>query len=77
MFYDHNIVRILRGYIFVQEHLEGLGPFEGTELCQSHDGARIGKVLPALDLAEKVKKEMEDPESTNISDVELLVNLTK
>ena len=33
MFYDYNIVRILRGYIFVQEHLEGIGKFEGTELC--------------------------------------------
>jgi len=33
IFYVHNVVRILRGYIFVQEHLEGIGKFEGTELC--------------------------------------------
>ena len=33
MFYQHNIVRILRGYIFVQEYLEGFGKYEGTELC--------------------------------------------
>ena len=80
MFYEHNIVRILRGYIFVQEHLEGVGSFEGTELCYALggiEGKRIGKVLPALELAEKVKKEMKDPESMNIRDVELLVNLTK
>ena len=76
MFYDYNIVRILRGYIFVQEYLEGVGKFEGTELCDEN-GWRIGDVLPALDLAKKVKEEMEDPTSTNISDVELLVNLTK
>ena len=78
MFYVHNIVRILRGYIFVQEYLEGFGKFEGTELCTSDEyGYRIGEVLPALELAKKVKEEMEDPTCTNISDVELLVNLTK
>ena len=33
VFYVHNVVRILRGYIFVQEYLEGVGKFEGTELC--------------------------------------------
>ena len=76
MFYVHNVVRILRGYIFVQEYLEGFGKFEGTELCDDR-GRRIGDVLPALDLAQKIKAEMEDPTSTNISDVELLVNLTK
>ena len=48
----------------------------GTELCDKA-GSRIGKHLPALDLAKKVKEEMEDPTSTNISDVELFVNLTK
>ena len=77
MFYVHNVVRILRGYIFVQEYLEGVGKFEGTELCDETWGDRIGDVLPALDLARKVKEEMEDPTSTNMSNVELLVNLTK
>ena len=33
MFYGHNVVRILRGYVFVQEGLEGFGDWEGPELC--------------------------------------------
>ena len=33
MFYEHNVARILRGYVFVQESLEGVGDWEGAELC--------------------------------------------
>ena len=49
MFYGHNIVRIYRGYVFVQEGLEGFGEWEGTELCETR-GIRIGWPLSAKDL---------------------------
>jgi len=80
MFYEHNVVSILRGYVFVQESLEGLGDWEGTELCDTNKyrvGRRIGEPLSAQSLGEKVRADLMHPESTNIPEVKLLVNKTK
>ena len=76
MFYGHNVVRILRGYVFVQEGLEGVGDWEGTEECHK-DGWGIGEPLPAKELGKKVRDNLMDPSSTNIPVVELLINKTK
>ena len=78
MFYGHNVVRILRGYVFVQESLEGFGEWEGTELMkEEYRGMRIGEPLSAKDLGAKVRENLLDPSSTNIPEVELLINKTK
>ena len=78
MFYEHNLVRILRGYIFVQESVEGLGDWEGTELCDPNfDGLRIGEPLKALILGQKVRENLQDTEATNIPEVDLFINKTK
>ena len=77
MFYGHNVVRVLRGYVFVQEGLEGFGEWEGTELCSTWGGHRIGEPLSAKDLGAKVRDNLMDPSSTNIPQVELLINKTK
>ena len=76
MFYGHNVVRVLRGYVFVQEGLEGVGEWEGTELCDE-DGYRIGEPLSAKDLGAKVRDNLMGPSSTNIPEVELHINKTK
>ena len=76
MFYVHNVARVLRGYVFVQESLEGVGDWEGTELCYQY-GARIGEPIKARDLGKKVRENLMDSGTTNIPEVELLVNKTK
>jgi len=76
MFYGHNVVRILRGYIFIQEGLEGFGDWEGTELSGQFS-KRIGEPLSAKELGSKVRENLMDPSSTNIPEVELLINKTK
>ena len=76
MFYGHNVVRVLRGYVFVQEGLEGFGEWEGTELCNEL-GDRIGEPLSAKDLGAKVRDSLMDHSSTNIPEVKLLINKTK
>ena len=77
MFYEHNVARILRGYVFVQESLEGVGDWEGTELCELIHGVRIGEPLSARALGEKVRDNLMDTETTNIPEVQLLINKTK
>ena len=74
--YQHNTVRILRGYIFVQEYLEGFDRWQGAEGVDEF-GRPIGERQPAVEVAKKVKEEMMDQSSLNIPDVELHVNLTK
>ena len=76
MFYVHNVARVLRGYVFVQESLEGVGDWEGTELCYQN-GSRIGEPIKARALGEKVRENLMDSGTTNIPEVELLVNKTK
>ena len=76
IFYEHNVVRILRGYIFVQEGLEGVGKFKGYEKVDQR-AFGIGDNFLALELGKRIEEDMKDPESTNISDVKLFVNLTK
>ena len=80
MFYGHNVVRILRGYVFVQEGLKGFEDWEGTEICEICErlqGKRIGQSFPAKELGKKVRDNLLDPSSTNIPSVELLINKTK
>ena len=60
MFYGHNVVRILRGYIFVQEGLEGVGNWEGHEHCNVI-GLGVGEPLSAKDMGNKVRDELMDP----------------
>ena len=71
MFYGHNVVRILRGYVFVQEGLEGYSAWEGTESLGNKER------LSAKDLGAKVRDNLMDPSSTNIPEVELHINKTK
>ena len=76
MFYGHNVVRILRGYVFVQEGLEGFGDWEGSEECNQY-GLRIEKPLAAKELGKKVRDNLMDLSSTNIPVVEVLINKPK
>ena len=76
MFFVHNVARVLRGYIFLQEGLEGFADWEGTEFCKN-SGNRIGEPLSARALGEKVRENLMDSETTNIPEVELLINKTK
>ena len=73
MFYEHNVVRILRGYVFAQEGLEGFGNWTGNEI-QGHD---FIEAIQARVLSEKVRYDLMDPETTNIPEVELFINKTK
>ena len=74
LFYEHNVARVLRGYVFVQEHLDDVGEWEGTEI--SIIGSSEGEVVKARPLGEKVRDAMMDPKATDIQEAELLVNLS-
>ena len=76
MFYGHNVCRILRGYVFVQESLDKFGDWEGGE-ATTDLGQRIGETFSARVLGERVRDNLMDPSATNIPDVELLINKTK
>ena len=71
------MVTEIHGYVFVQDHLDNFEhAWEGTELCNEL-GDRIGDVLSATDLAERIKLNLEDPEALSAKEVTVLTNLSK
>ena len=55
LFYTYNVVNEIHGYIFAQDHLDNFEHvWEGTELYDEGED-RIGEVLSATDLAERIK----------------------
>ena len=77
LFYTHNVVTEIHGYVFVQDHLENFEHvWEGTELIDKW-GHRTGDILPATTLAEGIKLSLEDPEALAAKEVKVLTNLSK
>ena len=77
LFYKHNLVTEIHGYIFVQDHLDNFGDWKGAENFDLNTFEMSGDVLSATDLAERIKLNLEDPDGLAAKEVKVLSNLSK
>jgi hypothetical protein len=77
LIFDYHVARCCLGYVFVQEELTGVGKWTGTELTQGPFQERIGDVLSARDIGERSVHHLKDKEALGLSEVDLLLNLSK
>ena len=71
LFYVYNVVSRTYGYVFAWEGIPGKFGWGEELIWKTRDG------LLAKDMAEKVKGELLDPTSLNVSQVEILFNNTR
>ena len=74
--YSYNLFKRTIAQIFVQTHLKRFGEYTGTAQI-GESGYGFGKKLTALEVGDLVKQQLEDKESFGISEVEVIVDLTK